>query len=268
MKTILVIALLVASLAAAAQEEKSIDFETENTEPYTPAATTDDDDTYLNGMVPVAAFTPEEPQLPDSLHLPTVDYNGHIPSNHYWNYPYLGGLWGWNLHEGLNASLYLSAFTSFGHHHFSGTAERISAMYATALNDRLSLAIGGYFTNMNTNHGTFRAGGLSAILDYRFNEHWEAYIYAQKNLLRDMSGRFRPGYGIDAFDYFGNMNDRIGLGLRYNFNETTFLEVQIDLERRPSYTPQLPTPAKQTGDNLNRSIEKNNPLPSQQNSRR
>ncbi len=214
-------------------------------------------------MVPIASFSQEE-TLPDSLHLPEVDYNGALLPYRPLRYNYIGGPWGWNLHEGFNASLDLSAFTSFGKNHFSGTAERISAMYAVALNNHLSLAVGGYFTNMNTNRGAFRSARLSAILDYRFNDHWEAYIYAQKNLLHSgLDNRFAPWYGMNAYDYYGNMCDRIGLGVRYNFNESTYVEVQFDFARMPYSVPQPPPTTKQSGDTMNRNIEKSNPLPTQ-----
>ncbi len=189
----------------------------------------EEDTVYLNGMVPMADFPAEAMQKPDSLHLPTLDYSGKVPSRRWWYYPTIGGYWGWNLHEGLNMSLDLSAFTSFGKNRFSGTSERISAMYAKAVNDKLSFAVGGYFTNMNSGIGNFRDAGLSAIIDYRFNDHWEAYIYAQKSLASNASG-FRHGryYPFYAFDMFANRGDRIGAGLRYNFNESTWIELQVD----------------------------------------
>ncbi len=82
---------------------------------------------------------------------------------------------------------------------------------------------------MNSGIGNFRDAGLSAIIDYRFNDHWEAYIYAQKSLASNASG-FRYGryYPFYAFDMFANRGDRIGAGLRYNFNESTWIELQVD----------------------------------------
>ncbi|MCD7714300.1 MAG: hypothetical protein LUI08_05185 [Prevotella sp.] len=194
----------------------------------------DSDGEYLNGMVPVASFTPNDTPLPDSLNLPNPDYSGATAFHYGRNYNYLGGYGLWSLHEGLNASLDLSAFTSFGKGHFSGIGERIDLMYAKPLNDKLSIAVGGYFENLNSGIGSYRAAGITALLDYRFNEHWEAYVYGQKNLMFNASeGRFGVWNGMGAYDYYGNFADRIGLGLRYNFNETTFLEVQFDFERRP-----------------------------------
>ncbi len=246
---------------AFSQERSSVIVPLPADDTYTPMED-DESEEYLNGMVPIASFNQEEVALPDSLHLPMVDYNGTMPYHRTWSYPYLGGYWGWDLHEGFNANLDLSAFTSFGKNHFSGTAERISLMYAKALSEHLSIAIGGSFTNMNTNFGAYRTGGLSAIIDYRFNDHWEAYVYAHKNLFSSgINNRYGALPGMYAYDYFGNMSDRIGLGVRYNFNESTFVEVQLDFERSPFALPRPPAP-------MNKDIEKNNPHPSQSNSSR
>ncbi len=198
-----------------------------------PAEGVSGDEEYLNGMVPVSSFTPESAVLPDSLSLNAGDCVGNT-AGYSRSYDWLGGYGTRNLHAGINASVDLSAFTSFGKHHFSGTAERIDLMYGAQLNDKLSVAAGGYFENFNTNMGSYRAAGIAAMLDYRFNEHWEAYVYAQKNILYNASGsRFGMWNGLNAYDYYGNFADRIGLGLRYNFNNCTFLEVQFDFERSP-----------------------------------
>ncbi len=225
----ILVAMLGGALSGSAQEVKSMDVSEE--------------DEYLNGMVPVASYSYDEPNAADSLHLPEVDYTGMVHTPHSWNYGYVGGYGGWNLHEGLNANLDLSAFTSFGKNHISGTAERISLLYARALSDHWSIAVGGYFANMNSNWGNYRTGGLSALVDYRFNEHWEAYVFAQKNLFNSNSiSRYGPWYGMDAYDYFGNMADRIGLGVRYNFNPSTYVEVQFSWDRYPNMWPQYPAP--------------------------
>ncbi len=225
------------SFGAYAQEAKTQVYEDEGEE-------------YLNGMVAVAPYSHEEPNVADSLHLPKVDYTGMVYSPRSWGYG------PWYIHEGLNASVDLSAFTSFGKNHFSGTAERIDLLYAKALSDHWSIAVGGYFTNINTNRGNYMSGGLSAMVDYRFDEHWEAYLFAQKNLFHNNSvGRYGPWYGMDAYDYFGNMCDRIGAGVRYNFNPTTYVEVQFSWDRYPSLQRPVVAPT-------NRSVEENHPHPS------
>ncbi|MCD8282983.1 MAG: hypothetical protein LUC22_07005 [Prevotella sp.] len=206
-----------------------------NEEVMSVSADNEDGGEYLNGMVPVAVYTPDDNSLPDSLSVPMPDCDGYgVPRYRRPGLP-VGGGTTYGLHDGLNASLDLSAFTSFGKHHLSGTAERISLMYAAQLNDNLSVAVGGYLSNLNSSAGSFRTAGIYAMLNYRFNEHWEAYVYGQKNLMYNNTGnRFGLWSGIDAYDYYGNFADRLGLGLRYNFNETTFLEVQFDFERYPN----------------------------------
>ncbi len=208
-----------------------------------------DDGRYLNGMVPIASFSSDDTGLLDSLNAPALIADDATALRYRPRRDYLGGYYGRSLHEGLNASLDLSAFASFGKGHFSGTAERIDLMYAKPVNNRLSVAVGGYFENLNSGIGSFRAAGISAFVNYRFNDHLEAYVYAQKNLMFNADGnRFGdPRHGIGAYDYYGNYADRIGLGLRYNFNQTTFLEVQFDVERRP--------------DSFHQNIVKQNPSP-------
>ncbi len=236
----------VLSLRLGAQENAAAVVPPAEDNPDLPAAESGDTE-YLNGMVPVASLPAEPTVFPDSLSMPDLDPGtGTLPYCGR-GYNRIGGPWGWSLHEGLNASLDLSAFASFGRHHFSGTAERIDLMYAKSVNDKLSVAVGGYFENLNSGIGSFRAGGITALLDYRFNEHWEGYLYAQKNLTFSSSARPGVWNGMGAYDYYGNFADRIGLGLRYNFNETTFLDIQFDFERRP--------------DSFHQNIVNRNPLP-------
>lgn len=190
---------------------------------------------YLNGMVPMASLPSATASYADSLRLPLLDSNGLVPSHRWWYHPMAAGYWGWDLHEGLNVNLGLSAFTSFGRNSFSGTAERIAAMYAKPITKKLSIAIGGYFNNINSGIGSMRDAGLSAILNYRFNDRWEAYVYAQKSLVsngdfRSRYNAFSPYYIYSPFD---NLGDRIGAGLRYNFNESTYIEVQVDWNSYP-----------------------------------
>lgn len=206
---------------------------------------------YLNGMVPVASFKVDTPA--DSLHLPTLDYSGRVPSHRWWYHPFGFGGYGWELHEGLNLSLSLSAFTSFGKNSFSGTAERLAAVYAKPINKKLSFAIGGYLNNINSGIGSYREGGLTAILDYRFNDHWEAYIYGQKSLVNKGDNRFHHGiYNPLYYNMctpFDNIGDRIGAGVRYHFNESSYLEVQVDWASYP--------------DDFNNNVIRHNQMPGQ-----
>lgn len=160
----------------------------------------------------------------DSLHLPTMNSYGQVrPVN---MYPlYWGGWSDWNLHSGLNVSLGASVFAQFGKHanHGAGFTQSISAMYAMPITNKLSLAAGGYFNNIYWSHDNYRDAGLSAVLGYQFDEHWEAYLYGQKSLVND---RHIP-YSI--YD-MNNIGDRIGAAVKYNFNPS--FSVQLSVEQR------------------------------------
>ena len=164
----------------------------------------------------------------DTLYLPTLNRYGQVPIN---MYPY--SLWGgyhyWNLHQGLNMNLGASVFGSWGGGNYLGTgfSQDISLMYAVPLSKKMSLAIGGYFSNTLFAHDTFRDAGISAVLGYRFNEHWEAYLYGQKSLVKNHFPM--PLYGM------GYVGDRIGAAVKYNVNPTMSVEVNVEWMESPSY---------------------------------
>ena len=147
-------------------------------------------------------------------------------------YPYyIGGWYPWMLHKGLNLNLSASVFAGVGKHayHGVGFAQNISAMYATQLTDHLSLAAGGYFTNVNWAHSNYHDAGLSAVLSYRFDEHWEAFAYAQKSLV----DKRRP---LPLYD-ISNIGDRIGIGAAYHFSPSFMISVSVEERKYPQYGP-------------------------------
>lgn len=199
----------------------------------------DDDSQYLNGMIPVGSFKKELPEA-DSLHLPPLDSDGRVMSYNSWRYPYMGGFWGWDIHEGLNVNLGVSAFTSFGKNSFSGWGQNIATVYAKPINDKLSVAIGGYLNNYSTGRGAFRSAGITGVLNYRFNEHWEAFVYGQKAFydnsmqLFDMYSPYSPyGWGCSSLYNMGLLGDRIGAGVRWIPNESTSISVQFEVSSTP-----------------------------------
>src|SRR3712207_1938663 len=102
-------------------------------------------------------------------------------------------------------------------------------MYAKPITNKLSIATGSYFTNINSGIGSLRSAGLSAILNYRFNERWEAYLYAQKSIVNSGDFGFRNNmYYWNSLGYgpYADYSDRIGAGVRYNINASTYVEVQ------------------------------------------
>ena len=80
--------------------------------------------------------------------------------------------YGYGLHRGLNVSLDLSAFATFGKNlpHKGGFSQNINATYLAPLtkDGKLWIAGGGYFNNTFWGSDSYRDVGLYAILGYRF----------------------------------------------------------------------------------------------------
>ena len=144
----------------------------------------------------------------------------------------------WRLHSGLNVSLSASATVGFGRHALSGFSENVSIMYATALTPQLSLALGGYYSHFNLGHSDFSDAGVNAVLNYCFNERWEASIYAQKSLLTPQVPR--PVYDLS------NLGDKIGAELRYNISPTATIGVSVWYQNMPHVPGPPPDRTNQT----------------------
>ena len=160
----------------------------------------------------------------DSLHLPVLNRYGQTYIN---MYPYSWmGWYDWQLHKGLNVSLGASVFASFGDGPWSGTGftNSISGMYAVPLTNKISLAVGGYLNNLYWAHDAYHDAGLNAVLGYKFNEHWEGYLFGQKSL----TNKFIP---LPLYD-MSNAGDRIGAAVKYNFNPKFSIQVTVSAERR------------------------------------
>lgn len=163
----------------------------------------------------------------DSLHLPRLNWRGQMPLTMYPYWGWFSGMGNWKLHEGLNMNLGTSVFGSWGGSKYLGTGftQDISMMYAVPLSSKLSLAVGGYFSNMFFAHDSYRSAGLSGVLSYRFNDHWEAYVYGQKSLVE--TSRQIPLWGM------GNYGDRIGAGVIYHVDPTLSFEVNVEYMHLP-----------------------------------
>lgn len=196
-----------------------------------------------------------EEQHQDSLNLPPVNQYGQPET--IGRYPLAFAGWNsWGLHRGLNAQIGASVFTQFGKgaHGGAGFQQNIALMYAMPVTDKLSVAVGGYLNNVNYAGGNWHDAGLSAVVGYRFNEHWEAYVYGQKSITNNVANRLRyslydgyyggfggpgmGGFGGFSRNFFGmpaysvydlsNMGDRIGATVRYNFNDNLSIEVSVE----------------------------------------
>lgn len=151
--------------------------------------------------------------------------------------------YGYGLHRGLNVSLDLSAFATFGKNlpHKGGFSQNINATYLAPLSrdGKLWIAGGGYFNNTFWGSDSYRNVGLYALLGYRFNEHWEAYVYGQlsinNNYNRYMSypyygwygwptmGVMPMGYGMGAAG--ANV---LGAGVKYNVNKNFSIGLNVE----------------------------------------
>ena len=159
----------------------------------------------------------------DTLHLPTMNAYGQVLPFRWYPYGWLGW-YNWDLHPGLNVNLGASVFAFLGKNapRGAGFTQNLSAMYAMPLTKNLSLAVGGYLNNIIWSRTSYRDAGLTAALGYRFDEHWEAYLYGQKSIVQT---RFTP---LPLYD-MGNLGDRIGAAVKYNF--TPSFSVQLSVER-------------------------------------
>ncbi|NPD92372.1 hypothetical protein [Xylanibacter muris] len=168
---------------------------------------------------------------PSGLHLPEIDSYGRVLPSGLWSMSYPG--WGlWELHPGLNVSLGAAVTVAFGKHSYGGTGfcQNISAMYAVPLTPKLSFALGGSFDNIKWADASHRNAGITAVLGYKFDEHWEGYLYAQKSV----SGSRRMPYDLY---YMGDISDRIGASVKYNFNPTFSIQVSIESRKVPVACP-------------------------------
>ena len=172
----------------------------------------------------------QETLLPDTtLHLPSLNNLGQMHYINRWPMSYsLAGYQNWDLHQGLNMSLGASVFAGFGKYAPSGAgfAQNVSGMYALPFNDKLSLAIGGYFLNADWGGRNLRDAGLNAVLGYKFNDRWEGYLYGQKSLMRPKV----PWPYYDPMEF----GDRLGAALKYNFNPSFSIQLSVE-GRKQSY---------------------------------
>ena len=154
--------------------------------------------------------------------------------------------YGYGLHKGLNVSLGASAFATFGKGlpHKGGFSQNINATYLAPLSKdgKLWIAGGGYFNNTFWGSDSYRDVGLYAILGYRFNEHWEAYVYGQLSVNNNYSryGNLYRGYpyygwgwpatGVMPLGYgMGAAGANVlGAGVKYNVNKNFSIGLNVE----------------------------------------
>lgn len=187
--------------------------------------------------------TEENPMESEKLTLPELDGYGRPIIGNTWR-TWAWNSWGawhpWHVHKGLNIALDLSVFSTFGSGRTwsgAGFTQEVSALYATRLNERMTLAVGGYFSNMIWAHDSYRNAGLTATLGYQINDRWTTFLYAQKSLFSNVP---LPFFAYDL----GNMGDRIGVGVEYKVTPSFTIGASFDVNHRTFERPH-PTDIKQ-----------------------
>lgn len=194
--------------------------------------------------------------------LPVVDENGQVvtANDYYAPYPFLYPDYyvpytplPWNLHKGLNVNLGTSVFANFGKgvNHGAGFTQDVALQYVTNLSPKATLAVGGYLNNTIWDGSNYTAAGITALLGYRFNEHWSAYAFVQKAFTSNNYGQlgwynpywggYYPGYFAGGFPYGGRLGggaypamDRFGAGLRYEWGEHNYIQIQVEVDHMPN----------------------------------
>lgn len=176
------------------------------------------------------SYSEARKQQTDSLHLPALTQHGSVPLMSY-AYEPLWGIDNWELHRGLNMNLGASVFASFGKGTPSGAgfAQDLSLMYALPLTKRLSLALGGWVSNVFYANRRFTDAGLSAVLGYKFDEHWEASAFVKKSLVVN-----NVHYSYGAMQDLG---DRIGASVKYNFSPSFSVQLTVQAARYNAPAP-------------------------------
>ena len=152
--------------------------------------------------------------------LPPLTYRGTIAT-----YPYLGSMYtgfgNWDLHPGLNASLSAAAIFGVGKYSGSGFANSAAVMYAGQFTPKLSFSIGGYSSFLDYGRHQMKDAGVTAMLNYRFDEHWEAAVFAQKSLMQ-------PHLPLQNMWWLGSdFGDKIGAMVKYNVNPNFSFQLSV-----------------------------------------
>ena len=135
--------------------------------------------------------------------------------------------YGYGLHKGLNVSIGASAFATFGKGlpHKGGFSQNINATYLAPLtkDGKLWIAGGGYFNNTFWGSDSYRDVGLYAIMGYKFDEHWEAYLYGQLSISNNYGSLYNryAGYGPYRYSRYDMYPGLWGMGSTMPFGYGT-----------------------------------------------
>ena len=95
--------------------------------------------------------------------------------------------------------------------------QRKAATYLTPLtkDNKLWMALGTYINNINYGSDNFHDGGVYGMLGYKFNEHWEAFVYGQVSVANNYNSIYNryAGYGYGPYGYRGYGYGPFGCGM-------------------------------------------------------
>ena len=124
---------------------------------------------------------------------------------------------------------------------------------------KLWIAGGGYFNNTFWGSDSYRDVGLYALLGYRFNEHWEAYVYGQLSINNNYNRYMSyPYYGFYGWPTMGVMPmgygmgaagaNVLGAGVKYHVNKNFSIGLNVEgiwyNNKTPAYFDQYNYPGR------------------------
>lgn len=163
---------------------------------------------------------------------------------------YTSDNFGNTLHEGLNASMDLSVYTTIGgRSHHSGMAQSLSAAYVSPLGKKGWLTVGGRISHFNDGGNNYASGAVWGELGYQFNDNLSATVYGQLAVGNTGYGLgyyspygwggmgYSPwygGWGNDAWgaNYLDNVN-RLGASLRWTPSPSFSMQVSVEKDWLP-----------------------------------
>lgn len=143
--------------------------------------------------------------------------------------PYVGGDFGWRLHEGFNAQFGMSLTAGLGKHSPRGVGFGQSAAFAYVmpLTKKLSFAAG--ITATNFDWGSWRRTdvGVGGVLAYKVNENINVYAYGQKSFLPKQTSLYP--WRREPFPVFFDIpRDRIGAAAEFKIGEKAMIGVSVE----------------------------------------
>ena len=143
--------------------------------------------------------------------------------------PYVGGDFGWRLHEGFNAQFGMSLTAGLGKHAPRGVGFGQSAAFAYVwpLSKKLSFAAGITATNFDWASWRRTDVGIGGVLAYKVNDRMNVYAYGQKSFLPKQNSLFT--WRRDPFPVFFDIpRDRIGAAAEFKIGEKAMIGVSVE----------------------------------------